>query len=56
MESLGPLVIDVNPNPDISPCAGLNIAADLAGIPYAQLIRRVVTAALSRAAATPHGR
>jgi D-alanine-D-alanine ligase len=54
--TLGPLVIDVNPNPDISPCAGLNIAADLAGLTYAQLIRRVVTAALSRAAATPSAR
>lgn len=49
--TLGPLVIDVNPNPDISPCAGLNIAADLAGLTYPQLVRRVVTGALRRAPA-----
>lgn len=49
----GPFVIDVNPNPDISPCAGLNIAADLAGLTYAQLVARVVTSALERAHAHP---
>lgn len=44
----GPFVVDVNPNPDISPCAGLNLAADEAGLSHAQLIGRVVRAALER--------
>lgn len=44
----GPFVVDVNPNPDLSPCAGLNLAADEAGLTYAQLIGRVVRAALER--------
>jgi D-alanine-D-alanine ligase len=44
----GPFVVDVNPNPDISPCAGLNIAADAAGLTHAQLVGRVVRSALER--------
>ncbi len=44
----GPFVVDVNPNPDISPCAGLNLAAGEAGLTHAQLIERVVRAALER--------
>ncbi len=44
----GPLVIDVNPNPDISPDAGLAETAAHQGITYAELIGRTVEAALSR--------
>jgi D-alanine-D-alanine ligase len=45
----GPLVIDVNPNPDISPDAGLSKAAARGGIRYEELIARIVRAALARA-------
>jgi D-alanine-D-alanine ligase len=38
----GPLVIDVNSNPDISPTAGFARAAERAGIGYAQLIARII--------------
>jgi D-alanine-D-alanine ligase len=49
----GPLVIDVNPNPDISPDAGLAKAAARGGIVYDELIARIVRAAVSRSAAIP---
>lgn len=53
--SLEPCVIDINTNPDISEGAGLaNMAAAL-GIPYSQLIRRVIEAARERATKSePH--
>ena len=44
----GPLVIDVNPNPDISPGAGLAKAAARGGISHEQLIARIVRAAAAR--------
>lgn len=44
----GPFVVDVNPNPDISPCAGLNLAAGEAGMTHAQLVGRIVRSALER--------
>jgi D-alanine-D-alanine ligase len=49
----GPLVMDVNANPDISPDAGLARAAARSGIDYVSLIRRIVTHALERTRKDP---
>jgi len=43
-----PWVIDVNPNPDISPDAGVVRAARVAGIPYPELIETIALAAWRR--------
>jgi D-alanine-D-alanine ligase len=45
-----PWVIDVNPNPDISPDAGVARAARLAGMSYPQLIARITRTAQQRIA------
>ncbi len=42
---LGPLVLDVNPNPDISPTAGFSSAAARGGLDHAQLIARIIAEA-----------
>ncbi|MEM3045273.1 MAG: GNAT family N-acetyltransferase [Candidatus Bathyarchaeia archaeon] len=41
-----PYIIDVNPNPDISRGAGFARSAEKAGIPYNQLISRIIELAL----------
>ncbi|MBA3461883.1 MAG: ATP-grasp domain-containing protein [Deltaproteobacteria bacterium] len=45
-----PWVIDVNPNPDISPDAGVVRAAAVAGMTYVQLVQKIAAAAMKRPA------
>ncbi|MCC7013184.1 MAG: ATP-grasp domain-containing protein [Planctomycetes bacterium] len=47
-----PYVIDVNPNPDISPGAGFQLAAARAGISHADIVQRIVESALGRSRAS----
>ncbi|MBK9387060.1 MAG: D-alanine--D-alanine ligase [Planctomycetes bacterium] len=43
-----PYVIDVNPNPDLSPGTGFALAAERAGLDHAALLARVIEAARAR--------
>ncbi|MEM2961089.1 MAG: ATP-grasp domain-containing protein [Candidatus Bathyarchaeia archaeon] len=43
-----PYVLEVNPNPDISPEAGFNRSLKAAGIPFEEFVRRILNLALER--------
>lgn len=50
---IGPVVLEVNPNPCIAPDAGLALAARRSGIQYRDLIARILEGAFSRAEPVP---
>jgi len=43
-----PYVLEINPNPDISPDAGFARSLKTAGIPYEEFVRKIITFALDR--------
>lgn len=51
-----PFILEVNPNPDISPDAGLARSARASGRSYTRLIDEVITFALQRGEANAHDR
>jgi D-alanine-D-alanine ligase len=51
-----PYILEVNPNPDISPEAGLARSARASGRTYTQLIGEVIGLALQRGTHEPYGR
>jgi D-alanine-D-alanine ligase len=52
----GPVVLEVNPNPDLSPGAGLARAAARDGIDFPRLVRGILEEALARRPATAPAR
>jgi D-alanine-D-alanine ligase len=53
VESEVPYVLEVNPNPDISPDAGFTRSLKAAGIPFEKFVEMIIDFALSRSRATP---
>ena len=52
MRGSKPYILEVNPNPDFSPTAGLSGGLESAGIPHAQFTIELVQRAVSRGGKT----
>ena len=48
LKDSAPFVLEVNPNPDISPVAGFARSLEAAGIPYEEFIKKIIFSALKR--------